>query len=134
MTRDDFQKLVDGVTGGEYHPPKRKSYTGRGQMLPTRELSVKWMCGGAWGGNCWDDAEPEAYIPKPQQEPEFKELDKILEKVCPNIGFLLYKELLALVEYDTYTEHEYYGNYTTYNTKRISVDTFWDFLKEKNLV
>ena len=137
MTYEEFQKIVDEVTGGEYHPPKRKSVNygqHEGYYAPTTKLKVEWMTGGAWGGNCWDNSDPGNYTPDPEPEPELKHLDLILEKVCPNITFMQYKVLMQKVKYDTRTEHEYYGNHTSYASKEILVQDIWNFLLEKNLV
>jgi len=137
MTYEEFQKIVDEVTGGEYHSPKRKSVNSghsKGYYAPTTKLKVEWMTGGAWGGNCWDDSEPGNYIPEPQPEPELEQLDLVLEKVCPNITFMQYKVLMQKVTYNTRTENEYYGNHTSYAFKEILVKDIWDFLLEKNFV
>jgi len=139
MTRDEFQKIVDEITGGEYYPPQRKNQSrgikGRsGYYGPKLKLKVEWMTGGAWGGNCWDDSESSSYAPDPEKEPEFEQLDEILERVASTIGFLQYKTLMQKVQYDTSTAYEYYGNHTSYASKEISIDDIWDFLVEKGYV
>jgi len=139
MTRDEFQKIVDEITGGEYYPPKRKNKNrgieGRsGYYGPKLKLKEEWMAGGAWGGNCWDDSDPSSYCPNPDKEPEFEVLDEILERVTPTIGFLQYKTLMQKVKYDTRTEYEYYGNHTSYGIKEILVEDIWVFLQEKGYV
>jgi len=139
MTRDKFQKIVDEITGGEYYPSQRKNKSrgieGRsGYYGPKLKLKEEWMTGGAWGGNCWNDSDPSSYGPDPEKEPEFEQLDEILERVAPTIGFLQYKQLMQKVKYDTRTEREYYGNHTSYASKEISIDDIWDFLVEKGYV
>ncbi len=137
MTREEFQKIVDGVTGGEYYPPERKKSdisNRKGYYGPTLKIKVEWMTGGAWGGNCWDDRDPSSYQPDPQPEPEFDFLDTILEQVAPSMGFIQYKKLMQKVKYDTRTEFEYYGNHTSYASKEILVEDVWEFLMERNLV
>lgn len=129
MTREEFQKIVDEITGGELYPANSKSYRG-----PTLKIKVEWMTGGAWGGNCWDDSDPSSYCPEPNPEPEMELLDQILEKVAPNIGFIQYKTLMQKVKRDTRTEFEYYGNHTSYATKEISIEDVWVFLQEKGYV
>jgi len=139
MTRDEFQKIVDEITGGKYYSPERKrKNTGiqgrKGYYGPTIELKVEWMTGGAWGGNCWDDSDPSSYCPEPDKEPELEHIDQILEKVAPTIGFIQYKTLMQKVEYDTRTELEYYGNHTSYGIKKILIEDIWEFLQEKGYV
>ena len=137
MKREEFQKIVDDVTGGQYYPAVRenkakgikgqKSYHG-----PTVKITKKWITGGDWGGNCW--GEPTNYRPDPDPEPEFTDLDKILETVAPTITFLQYKKLMEKVKYDNIREYEYYGNYTDWGVKEILVEDIWKFLKEHGYV
>lgn len=139
MTREEFQKIVDEITGGVYYPPERKNKSrgiqGRkGYYGPTLELTVTWMTGGAWGGNCWGESDPSSYCPEPEPEPELVDLDAILERVAPTIGFLQYKQLMQKVTYDTRTEYEYYGNHTSYASKTISIEDVWQFTVDKGYV
>ena len=139
MTRDEFQEIVDEITGGEYYPPQRKNKSKRidgrnGYYGPTLKLTVEWMTGGAWGGNCWNDREPSSYGPDPDPEPDLAVLDNILERVAPTIGFLQYKQLMQKVKRESRTEYEYYGNHTSYASKEISVEDIWEFLVEKGYV
>jgi hypothetical protein len=138
MNRIEFQEIVDKITGGTYHPPKRKStrvnFEGHdGYYGPTLELKVKWVTGGEQGGNCWDDNASPCGVDA-EIEPEFKQLDEILTAISPGITFLQYKSLMTKVVYDTETEYEYYGNYADYGTKKISIDDVWNFLQEQGLV
>ncbi len=139
MTREEFQKIVDEITGGEYIPAVRKNEAkgikgSKASYGPTVKISKEWMTGGAWGGNCWDDSSPSSYCPEPDKEPEMDELDIIIEKVAPNMGFIQYKNLMKKVSYSSKTIHEYYGNHTSYGTKEILVEDIWEFLKERGYV
>ena len=135
MTRDEFQKIVDEITGGEYHPPKKKNqHNNSGYYGPTLKLEVEWRIGGAWGGNCWDNSPPESYTVSGEPEPELTKLDDILARVAPTIGFLQYKILLNKVQRKEWTNHEYYGNYTNYASKEIAIDDIWEFLEEHKYV
>jgi hypothetical protein len=134
MTREEFQKIVDEVTGGEYHPPVRENKTNgiveqKGYFGPTVKIREKWLTGGDWGGNCWSN-ERTGYGPDPEPEPELTQLDAILEKIAPTISFLHYKQLMKKVTYDSHTKYEYYGNHTSYGIKEILVEDIWQFLKE----
>ena len=93
-------------------------------------LVARWTTGGMSGGNCWgDDAN---YSVTPEDEPEDEALDKILESVCPNLTFLQYRKLLKASVYDrdTDNQYEYYGNYTTYGTRKLCLDRVYTALKE----
>src|SRR5574343_1038627 len=81
----------------------------------------QWVTGGDWGGNCWD----EVRVPSPvsaSEEPELTEFDDILLLFYSDISFLKYKDYAKLIAYDDFTQAEYYGNYTTYGTKKVSLE------------
>lgn len=98
-----------------------------------KEISKQWTTGGLTGGNCWDGDASTPISAEP--EPEFVELDEVLEKVCPTISFLQYKKLCqSLIQTDdTLVSYEYYGNYTTDTKKSIEIDKLVDYLISKNL-
>lgn len=121
MTREEFQKIVDDNVGVRSNKKNQ-----------TKEIKIEWTIGGMFGGNCWGD-EPKWTV-EPDPEPEFEELDKVLEAVCPTVTFLKYKKLLTKIKYTSESSYEYYGNYTTYGIKTISVEDIWDFLKENDYV
>jgi hypothetical protein len=93
------------------------------------ELIEKYYVGGYTGGNCWDDTTP-TYQYSDDSTPEFGVLDEFLLEVAPHISFLKYKEIEKLVEEDSYTEREYYGNSSDYVTFSIDLDKLYDSLKE----
>lgn len=80
---------------------------------------VKWCTGGASGGSCWGD-EAERFD-SDDVEPDLELLDTLLESVCATISVKNYKKLLgAVVERDSDSDSEYYGNYTDYGIKRVN--------------
>jgi hypothetical protein len=138
MINAEFQEIVDKITGGKWHEPKRKStkvnFEGHhGYYGPTIELEARWVTGGECGGNCWDQEFSSCSVSS-EPEPEFLVLDEILTVISPGITFLQYKKLLAKVVYDIDTDHEYYGNYTDYGIKKLLVDDVWSFLEENGYV
>ena len=93
---------------------------------------VKWEICGASGGNCWGD-EVEYYSSK-EPEPEI-DLDLLFKQVCPNITFLQYREVMKdIVERDTITNYEYYGNYTDYGVKRVKYQKLYDSLVSNGVI
>lgn len=95
-------------------------------------LEVKWTMGGLEGGNCWGDAADLSI--SPESEPDFEQLDKILEVLCPSITYLQYKALVKeLVESTTQQESAYYGNYYVHGVKSIKLAALEEFLKENGL-
>lgn len=89
--------------------------------------SVEWRVGGLTGGSCWGDDANQPVDADP--EPDMEYLDSFLEKIAPNITFLQYKKLLReTVTYDTYSDNDYYGNYSNYSVKKITFDALYDSL------
>jgi hypothetical protein len=96
-------------------------------------LREKWVTGGQRGGSCWGD---DADLPvEADAEPEFSDLDRVLEDVCPKITFLQYKSVVAGVVMNGSREaREYYGNYTTYGMKVVRLGDLYETLQEKGLL
>ena len=66
--------------------------------------SNSWSMGGSWA-DCWGNKGSVSGEP----ETEFVELDAILEKACPNISFLQYKNICnKIINSDTRSEGDYY--------------------------
>lgn len=91
--------------------------------------SVEWRTGGMSGGNCWGD-QP-SYSVDADEVPEMTMLDEFLEEICPEITFLEYKRVMReLIESDSRTEYEYYGNHTNYGIRRVNFRKLYDRLVE----
>lgn len=127
MNRKKFQEIIDDVLG------TIKSGRGKNAVYTSKpHLEVRWKTGGLSGGSCWDtgDEDTRYYSEEGDPEVEFDELDEILERVCPDISYLKFRKLEKLIEHDSATENEYYGNYSIYSIKRLVVEKLWDFLVE----
>ena len=126
MTWDEFYSKVS----------QKFSYTGKwGRKTETHWFgdtnyySVEWRTGGMSGGNCWGD-EP-SYSVDADEVPEMTMLDEFLEEICPEITFLQYKRVMReLIESDSRTEYEYYGNHTNYGIRRVNFRKLYDRLVE----
>ena len=92
--------------------------------------SNEWSAGGNW---CSYDGRGGAIDAEPQ--PDFDELDTILQNICPSISWLNYKYIMKhFVEVKETLENDYYGG-TEY--KRHYKCKFYDmmtWLKDNNLV
>ncbi len=103
-----------------------------GEKLPPQKwcLLKTWQVGGVAGGNCWNSGGH--YSLDGESEPSFDEIDQILMKVCPNLSFVAYKELMSRlnVEESEYTESEYYGNYTNYKLKTLFIKDLYSAIVE----
>lgn len=85
-----------------------------------------WRTGGLTGGSCWGtsaDTPIEA-----DSEPEWDELDTILEKYWPSITYLQYKKLILKAKVETETVDDYYGNYTIYTKKKMYLRDLYDVI------
>lgn len=95
-------------------------------------IEVRWTTGGMTGGNCWGGKANCSISSDP--EPEFEDLDRILEQACPQIGFIQYKRIVQdIVKYDRKTSYEYYGNYYNYSIKTVNLEKLEQYLIKANL-
>lgn len=91
--------------------------------------SDSWSMGGSWR-DCWGNGGSVSGEP----ESEFKTLDLIFEKVCPNISFIQYKNICnKIVVSDTRSEGDYYGGSVTYGYKYFNVKDLYRELVERGL-
>lgn len=94
---------------------------------PDDRFEVRWVTGGATGGNCWGASADQRVHAEPEEE--LDSLDKILEDVCPTISFMAYRKLMReVLETGTETQSEYYGNYYNYAYKRVYHRALYDAL------
>lgn len=131
MDYQEFKEKVYQITGTKHIPVFNKK-TRKYDEIEIEELVKKWVIGGEHGGSCWG-REPRPVTAEP--EPEFEQLDAILEGICPHISFLQYKRICTeCIETDTDSETEYYGNWTEYAIKKVKLSKLFDVLKEKNIL
>jgi len=90
-------------------------------------IYMRWSEGGAQGGNCWNDDEPEEY--DGEGKPKFKVLDMVLEILTPGMTYLQYKAVEELLISTTKHEWEYYGNYDNYGIEYIKLKDLIDLLE-----
>ena len=130
---ETFIKKVEEALGG---PPSLFDTNGGYQWGNKGEPGVwiKWSTGGQGGASCWDEGPAQYYATEGSPQPEFEELDKILEVVCPNIGFLQYKRICREVVKDQrYSDSDYYGNYDNYAIKYVMMKDLYNALNSRNL-
>lgn len=127
VNEQEFQKIVNDIIGVDK--------TGRGESRITTNkefFEERWLTGGRIGGSCWDTGDPVFDSVDSEKEPEFSELNVVLEELCPSITYLHYQKLVKFVTFDSESQDEYYGNYSVYSIKRLKVEDLWDFLVEHN--
>jgi hypothetical protein len=90
-----------------------------------------WCLGGSWQ-NCWGRGGSVAGDAEPS---DFGEFDSLLEKVCPNITFLQYKNISSRVmRTEEFGESDYYGGHTNHAKKYFYMNDLYEALVERNII
>jgi hypothetical protein len=143
MTPDEFIAKTIESGASYYRKTKNKrlyeywAYQNPKNNPPTLDdcLYQDWRSGGQTGGSCWDEGSHIHHPITGEPEPDFHDLDTVLEALCPKLTFLQYKKLMsAIIKNDDRTEDEYYGNYTVYSIKTVRLGDLYDKLKEMSLI
>lgn len=93
--------------------------------------SSTWCTGGS-SGNCWND---NMYRVESSPQPEFDELDAVLEEKIPGLTFLQYKSILReAVEIETKDIPDYYGGCVGYAYYICDLRKLYEFLKDRDLI
>lgn len=92
-------------------------------------IGVSWSLGGT---SCGYDHKTEV---SGEIEPEFTEIDSILEYYCPDISYLQYRSMSnKLLNKEEESSGDYYGGSITYGYKYIYLEELFEWLKEKNYI
>lgn len=84
-------------------------------------IYARHLIGGVSGGSCWETSNPQPFY-NDEPDPELsKELDIILENICPNVSYLCYKDISKKITSDDETEQEYYGNCADYRIHYLRI-------------
>lgn len=89
----------------------------------------RYSPGGISGGSCWDDSNPTPYTTY-SPNLRFQILDDLLNEIAPGISYLKYKQIESLIESNTETAWEYYGNSTDWEIQYIELDKLIDILNK----
>ena len=142
MTPEEFLKKVIEVQVPLFHigTSKDRRRDVRVITFPRDKISlddfvhIKWRTGGDWGGSCWDEGDRTPNPIDGEQEPDLNDLETIILAFDENISYVKYKQLMSVVKYDTETNYEYYGNYTTYGTKEVVLRDLYNRMVELKLI
>jgi len=119
MTVDEIEQRIKDIVFGKGWGTD-KFYQQR--KTTTESFHVEWIAGGQGGGSCWDNDDSNLHPIDSEPEPEFLQLDEVLNALWPKIGYLQYKVLVqTLVTRGTREEYEYYGNFTIYASKSVNI-------------
>lgn len=125
---------------GEYYGYDRAYYSGielwgESRCAPPWEqepaLILSWTTGGTSGGSCWGD-DPRPFT-SDEPEPNWDDLDRILEHFCPNITYIRYKGVMRVAKTGTWTRNEYYGNSTNYAIRAMPIKALWEHMNQSRL-
>ena len=131
ITYDDFLEFAKKECSVR-DEPRNYSYFRREKDRKVPEyIYNEWSTGGMSGGSCWDDDAPTAYVSN-EKPPGFTDLETILTEFVPNLTYLQYRALeREVVEDDSYTQNEYYGNCTNYAMQKVELKKLYDYLVEQ---
>lgn len=96
----------------------------------------QWCSGGLTGGSCWDTGDAVYRAIDGDTPPStFEELDKIIAEYWADIPYMQYrKHFMDCFETTSNTSNDYYGNYTNYTVKYVTIRTLYDILKENGKI
>lgn len=122
------RKVFDGSVWDVYFQPELDSYHGDGERYI---YSESWSQGGSWG-DCWGNG---GTIHAEEPPKEFREFDGLLEKICPDITFLQYKNIAAeCMDTEEWSEDDYYGG-TEYRARyRVDLKKLHEELTRRGII
>jgi len=134
---EKFPKMKDKIKMNQHttiQKPDWKAFGEKYELYMDENGKVKgesWCLGGSWA-DCWGGG---GSVSGEAQPDGFRELDELLEKVCPNITFLQYKGIYnEIVLTDEYGDSDYYGGSTSYAYKYFMVENLYNALKKRELI
>lgn len=97
---------------------------------PNILASETWSLGGTW---CSYDGRCGTI--KPDETPDFSELDDILTTVCPNLSMLMYKKIYRdYVDVKQKSESDYYGGSEYIAWYEADMRGIYNYLRENNVI
>lgn len=129
----EIEALRKQVLGYTHWNPEYMHGSRVPEKLVSEGVEVKWVIGGVTGGSCWSSSHLEPR--SAEDEPEFEELDNILEVICPKISLLQYKKLCQeVIKTEEDSSRGYYGNCTKYKIKSVNFKVLYDALYSRGLL
>jgi len=93
--------------------------------------SESWSLGGT-SGNCWDN---ELRRISPSSPLEFVEFDELLQKVCPNLSYLQYKEInRSCCRLDEHESTDYYSGSETIVQHVCDINALYNKLSNLGII
>lgn len=98
-------------------------------------ITKRWTTGGQRAKSCWGGEHGGYYAREVEPEPEFKELDKILEIFAPQITYLQYKVLVdEMIAMKMGEDNDWYGNTEEYSEKTLSLVQLYNYLCKNGFI
>lgn len=135
ISLEDFISHIKNLVSIHYgDPARRDDYYTKDKTDKTPYIYVEWSTGGTRGGSCWGDSENYAYT-SDDQPSDLTDLDLIIENIASEITFMEYKKITRnIIETDSRSVDEYYGNSTNYAMKKCNLEKLYTVLVENNIL
>ncbi len=129
LSQSQIEKINKACSNG-YSDNQGVYFQPNGVPVRIKELVIytRYETGGYRGGSCWDSSDPQPYSEEPPSD-KFKVLDMVLEELMPNITYLQFKKIDALIHSEEESENEYYGNCTDYKVEYIVLSELYKLLE-----
>lgn len=129
LSQSQIEKINKACSNG-YSDNQGVYFQPNGVPVRIKELVIytRYETGGYSGGSCWDSSNPQPFSTDPPND-KFKVLDMVLEELMPNITYLQFKKIDALIHSEEESENEYYGNCTDYKVEYIVLSELYKLLE-----
>jgi hypothetical protein len=134
MKYKEFLEKISKKYSTEFNTTSRCTYFGdKGKSKDNHSecLYHSSVVGGASGGSCWG-TEAETFYSGTIEK--FDELENVIAEFAPDTRISDLVEIRKLVKTISWTESEYYGNYSEYTAEYISIKELYDYLKSKKIL
>lgn len=102
-----------------------------GEVVMAAFVGDSHVTGGSSGGNCWG-GESSPFSVEVSGPLNIESLDNFIRECMPDLPALVYMELVKAFGTYTYSNVEYYGNYTDYVVPYLPHQTFIDIVYGEN--
>lgn len=102
-----------------------------GEVVKAAFVGDSHVTGGSSGGSCWG-GESKPFSVDVNGPLNIESLDNFIRECLPDLPALIYMKLVKAFSTYTYSNVEYYGNYTDYVVPYLPHQTFIDIVYGEN--
>lgn len=125
LTQSQIEKINKSCSNwnqGIYFQPNGVPFKVKELVIYTRYENGGYSGGDCYGGNAiFYDSEPPV--------DKFKVLDLFLAELMPNITYIQFKQIDALIHSELESQNEYYGNSSDYKVEYIVLSELYNLLE-----